>query len=575
MKLKKIEIFRFRKFFKRTTVDIANYTVLVGPNNGGKSTICDALEIFFKNLDHFTDKTIVSTDFRRRLRTRFSRRGETRRARYDSILDYPVEQKKGRIWPSAFKGTFTLTENEVKHFNSIECQLYEDNEFEIEFSWCYKTNRFFPNIPKGVDEDKYIEGVKLVAQSFKLIVIPAVRDQSNLNYNLETLFEEAIESRLEKSNQLKKINKQLHKLVDPQIKKLNNTLEKSIKQLIPEIRKVEIDWTLDVLPRADLGKVIVDDGQETPLSLKGDGIKNLVQMAQLTNLAEKVDDKKEDLNRRTRIFIIEEPESHLNSSYLHPLREKLKILANNDQLLITTHSPVFVEMYNRNSIRLVKEGNATIPKAKTNVAEALGIKIQENLRSNLIAIITESKKDILLIKKSFEISEGGREILQSIDFISAEGASKIINMKSSIDTLYEHIFILLDNDHEGKEALKNLTKFGSLKSNIFITPKNDGYKSSELEDFYPMTEIQDMIKVVFKRDYELDSLKSSKKLKKAKFSTWIEHFSNKHGLPISSAGAFKAILYERLEEKKNLQITGDGLQFFQTMLSSIRQAIGR
>ena len=49
MKLKSISIKQFRCYLNEVVVDFDNITTLIGKNDIGKSTIMEALEIFFNN----------------------------------------------------------------------------------------------------------------------------------------------------------------------------------------------------------------------------------------------------------------------------------------------------------------------------------------------------------------------------------------------------------------------------------------------------------------------------------------------------------------------------------------------
>lgn len=49
MKLKKIYIENFRCYKEQIAIDIEDLTTFIGKNDIGKSTVLDALEIFFNN----------------------------------------------------------------------------------------------------------------------------------------------------------------------------------------------------------------------------------------------------------------------------------------------------------------------------------------------------------------------------------------------------------------------------------------------------------------------------------------------------------------------------------------------
>jgi AAA15 family ATPase/GTPase len=116
MKIKGVQIQRYRAFDKKTTIPIAKMTVITGPNNLGKSTVLSALELFF---------SVVSPRQERRV---------ARNASYAFDKDYPkrYEGKSGRRCPTEIIVTFELDagENELikefslaKRFGKIAAEL--------------------------------------------------------------------------------------------------------------------------------------------------------------------------------------------------------------------------------------------------------------------------------------------------------------------------------------------------------------------------------------------------------------------------------------------------------------------
>ncbi len=53
MKIRKVEITNFRGYKSKTEIDFNDFTVFIGKNDVGKSTILQALDIFFNEKDAF------------------------------------------------------------------------------------------------------------------------------------------------------------------------------------------------------------------------------------------------------------------------------------------------------------------------------------------------------------------------------------------------------------------------------------------------------------------------------------------------------------------------------------------
>ena len=49
MKLKRLILENFRGYYERTEIDFDDLTAFIGKNNVGKSTILEALDVFFNN----------------------------------------------------------------------------------------------------------------------------------------------------------------------------------------------------------------------------------------------------------------------------------------------------------------------------------------------------------------------------------------------------------------------------------------------------------------------------------------------------------------------------------------------
>ena len=112
---------------------------------------------------------------------------------------------------------------------------------------------------------------------------------------------------------------------------------------LPAIKDVVVQITDEGRSKAltRSAEVIVDDGTATDLRYKGDGVQSLAALALMRHAAET------NSSGKHLIIAVEEPESHLHPKAMHSLKSVLRELADKHQVVITTHSPLFV---NRNSI---------------------------------------------------------------------------------------------------------------------------------------------------------------------------------------------------------------------------------
>ena len=101
MQLIKISINKFRNFDRTQEITVTPYTVLIGPNNEGKSNIIDAITIFFSQTRIFNRRSRMDD-----------------RSRFDITRDYPASYKTGRKWPTDITCLFALDDKD-----HLECAL--------------------------------------------------------------------------------------------------------------------------------------------------------------------------------------------------------------------------------------------------------------------------------------------------------------------------------------------------------------------------------------------------------------------------------------------------------------------
>lgn len=138
------------------------------------------------------------------------------------------------------------------------------------------------------------------------------------------------------------------------------TIEKQIadllKKLMPTVDSVSL--TVEIAEIKDLFSdgvgLTIDDGVETDVLAKGNGLQRCVVFSLLSTLIETQRESNDD-EVQSIILAIEEPEL-----YIHPQLSKLFFdvmsdFSKTDQVIYTTHSPIFVEAYTYQNIGIVSK----------------------------------------------------------------------------------------------------------------------------------------------------------------------------------------------------------------------------
>jgi putative ATP-dependent endonuclease of OLD family len=335
MKLISITVQNFRSISTARRIPISQLTTLVGPNNEGKSNILRALVIATNSL------------IQRRFRTpsRMSRVisvGRRRRARHDRYnweTDCPLKLQNRRPHKgSTITLEFDLTEAEIDAFQkSTGSKL--NGSLPISFFFGKESEEI--TIPKQGPGQKTLNNkadkiAQFVAEKIELQYIPAVRTAESAL----TIVEELVASELEKVENDDKYQQALADIAalqEPILEGLSNSITDTMREFLPHITQATIRISEDNRSVAlrGISEFIVNDGAETNLDFKGDGVQSLAAIA-LMRHASQMKHQGKDV-----IIALEEPESHLHPLAIRQLRLVLMELSDRHQVVITTHNPIF------------------------------------------------------------------------------------------------------------------------------------------------------------------------------------------------------------------------------------------
>lgn len=473
MKLISFSVKNYRSIRNAYQIDLSNYSVIVGPNNEGKSNILRALAFSFN----------VLLD-RRLARSRSFPYGHLRSNEdlsYCWERDYPMmlqtKSPKGR---SEFTLVFDLSSDERKLFAK---------QFEVNLSKQLKIrttlgNRFSScNIVVGGPAKQKLEKQKDEVLSFitdriSLQYIPAIRTTDIAVEHVKSLLAEELAA-LERDKEFRQHLKKIEEYQRPIIEKIASSLNDTISEFIPDVKGVQINYRESYARRLGMRcEIMVDDGTETSLNTKGDGIISLTAIALLRYI-----NSKSSSDKRI-ILLLEEPESHLHPKAIHSLKKVLKEISDDNQIVISTHSPIMIDRSKYSNNILIKSGSATKVQSIKEIRDSLGIVVSDNLVSAEIMVLVEGECDQIIIEtwlkgKSAIIANAIKDGRLAFDNLG--GASNLSYKAGLYKTLLCDVVAYMDDDKSGREAIDRAVKNNILEHDSCFLSICEGHPESEIE----------------------------------------------------------------------------------------------
>lgn len=391
MKIKTIKLHNFRSY-KDVTINFDNLTAFVGKNDIGKSTILEALDIFFnesKGVVKFdeSDRNIEAKD-----------NGDTSLSITVEFCDLPVEvvldstakttfqqeymlNKSGNLeiikcYPNNTKcemrilamqptmpdgeKLINLTNKDLKALakaQHIECENTSSNPCLRHAIWDALGNT--DNMQEVEIELNSSDGKKIAETLQKLLPSYALFQSDRSNSESDKEIQDPLKSSVKRmmkgdgiQEQLDEIAKNARKCLEEvanktiaKLKELDPSLADSLKPIIPDTNQLK--WE-DVFKN-----VSITGADNIPLNKRGSGVRRMILLSFFRAEAERISNEKGD---REIIYAIEEPETSQHGSNQKLLIESLKSLAKSQsQIIITTHSSQLVKNLQFSQVRLVKE----------------------------------------------------------------------------------------------------------------------------------------------------------------------------------------------------------------------------
>ena len=468
MQLTYISIQNYRSITDAYKLDLSDLTVLLGKNNVGKTNIIRAINLgmdILNNMSILHKKKKVTKDL------------------YDWNEDFPISlQKAKRIKNknTTIRMDFTLDEAETMEFQrvtsshingnlSIYIEIGEDNSIKVTV----------PKKGKNASSmtGKIVNISRFVCEKFGVQYIPAVRSEDDAYKSILGLVDDELACINDEKYQ--EALEYIETIQNKCLNTLSNKVKGPLNIFLPEIKNIELYKAYEGrIYGASLRRSInidIDDGVRTSLSNKGDGVKSLVTIAMLSQLS----------TNGQRLIIVDEPENHLHPEAVHYIDSVLQKLSGNHQVLISTHSPIFVNRNNISANLIVDAGKVTKATRIEEIRNTLGVICSDNLVNSDYVIIVEGPSDEEILRKCIDEDVELKYLLENKTIVvrSIGGTHNLKSEAYSLQQMCCNYLFILDYDSAGKEAanvIKNTLSIAEDRIRYFMKRSK---KDTELEDY--------------------------------------------------------------------------------------------
>ncbi len=529
MKLVSFSVENYRSITNARRIPLSNYSVLIGPNNEGKSNILHALALGMHALQVWHRMVTRGSDGRIIRRRYRSISHYQNHFDYNWDIDFPITKQNTN---NKYKKTnilleFELDDLEIEEFKNdinsslngslpINISFNEDGTFDITVK---KQGKGGKSLNKKSNKIAYF-----VSRRIRFEYIPSIRTAKSATNITSGLVEQEL-SKLEDNEDYISAIKKIEEIQKPVLDKLGNAIQETIAKFLPNVKSVKISVPRNIRLRTLRREVEIkiDDGSETSLERKGDGVQSLVALA-LMRYASEI-----SANQSSTIIAIEEPESHLHPKAIHELRKVIKDLSERNQIVLTSHSPLFVDPTQLRNTIIVNQSRANIAKKIYDVRTSLGVQSSDNLVNAHIIILVEGVSDQKALQEIIQLkSKSISDAIKSgiIRFESLGGVSSLRQKASFYRSITCIVRCFIDNDKEAIKAAERAIKDCVLENFDITFAKIPGKVESELEDFYDSALYADSFHSEFKINIRSNIPKA---IKTKKWTDVIEYLFNRSG----------------------------------------------
>lgn len=507
MKLVKIIIKNFRGYTNQE-IKFTDFTTFVGINDAGKSTVLEALDIFFKNSKiERSDRQVNSTEDVELIAYFSDLPSNIILETVPTTLEEEYLTLKGGdsnnylVLKQKYSGEgLKLSEFIVATFPSDEAVK------DIHITKIDKLKKNFSSIITNIDKRKSTEirkaALKLAAENSDLSTVEisinsrgALKDISSAIYaNLpiyqlfkadrsnndgDSEVQDPINAIIKASLAQQVIQEKLQSIskdVELAVKKITDNTLSMLSDMNPSISS-DLTANFKIPNWSSVFKFNLDTNSGIPLNKRGSGIRRLILLNFFRSEAKRKLEESEEGNKHSLdiIYAFEEPETAQHPSFQQMLIDSFKTMSesNKIQVFITTHSPAIAKVVPTNGIRLIKKTPTEVivlsdEEAVHEVIAQLGIFPNLKMYPDQIecAVFVEGTTDIKFFEYVYNmLSEKTAIEKEKTIFLSGGGTSivDVVNLKFVQQLKLKKKIMIVDGDDSGKQDMNKLAKNKDVK----------------------------------------------------------------------------------------------------------------
>ncbi len=476
MKLVSFSVTNYRSITRAYRLPIRQSTILLGPNNEGKSNILKAL---VTGLEVLSDLKLYKI-----LRGRI--RGQKRDlGTYDWERDFPISlQSKQSDGESVFKMEFELTDTEIDEFShEVKSSLNGTLPIQLSLGKGDASFKVVKKGPGGPALSKKADSIgQFVSNRINITYIPSVRTSNEAENIVSGIVDRELKV-VEQQKAFKDALVEVAKIQAPVLDQISKSITETLRVFLPTVTNVKVMISEEARYRAlrRSCEIIVDDGTPTHLARKGDGVQSLAALSLMRHSSES------GALGRQLILAIEEPESHLHPSAIHQLRSVLTEIASHHQVIMTTHCPLFVDRTSIKSNIIVYQNKAVPAKDVKEIRDILGVKASDNLQHAELILIVEGEDDKVVLNallRKLSSTLNSAFVQRSLAIESLLGGSNLGYKLSQVREAMCTAHCFLDHDKAGLDAFRRAELEGLVTIADVTFATRDGLHESEIEDLF-------------------------------------------------------------------------------------------
>lgn len=464
MRLVQVRLRNFRCFMQETSIDFGDLTALVGKNEAGKSTVMDALDIFFNEatLDRNdackhgkpSDVAIIAVFADPPDRLVLDQEADTSledeyllnsaglleiHAVYNCRIEKPKlsSLKLVAVHPTApdAKDLISLSNSELK--KRAEDLKVDTSNVDLKVNAQLRAairakvgNLEVKTVDVPLQEGNAAnvwKGIQAMLPVYALF--KSDRESTDKDPEAQDPLTTAVREALK---QQEKELGAITQYVEAEVKKVADLTVKKLREMDPALANT-LNPRFEPPKWASIFKVSITGDEDIPINKRGSGVRRLIL---LNFFRAKAEQRMVANGRRNAIYAVEEPETSQHPHNQRLLVSALRELAGPDQVIITTHTPMlartlpakamrFVDIKPDGSRQILVGGDETTNKL---IASSLGVLPDHNVK---LFIAVEGKTDIAFLKNASRVFNAGGIQVPDLENLELDGEVIFIELGGS------------------------------------------------------------------------------------------------------------------------------------------------